>query len=64
MPLKNPKAYDKEWLLNGPIDKPVYFVCKNINADQYREMPQLEEIKEENGFVFFKREITLTDDHP
>ena len=56
MPLKNPKAYDMEWLLSGPIDKPAYFVCKNTKADRYRKMPQLKEIKEKNGFVFFKRE--------
>ena len=55
-PVRNEKSRDREWLLTGDIDKPAYFVCKNTNADRYRKMPQLKEIKEENGFVFFKRE--------
>jgi hypothetical protein len=50
------KNYDNEaWLLNGPIDKPAYFICKINAAAQYRRMPQLEELGSRNGFVFFRR---------
>jgi 4-amino-4-deoxy-L-arabinose transferase-like glycosyltransferase len=51
----NPLSYDEQWLLNGPVDKPTYFVCKIIAAEPYRKMPQLQELYEMNGFVFFKR---------
>jgi 4-amino-4-deoxy-L-arabinose transferase-like glycosyltransferase len=51
----NIKSYDEQWLLNGPVDKPTYFVCRNIDAQDFRYNPNLQLIKEENGFVFFKR---------
>lgn len=54
-PQANPKHYDEAWLLTGNVDKPVYFICKITAAKPYREMPQLMEIGERNGFVFFKR---------
>ena len=56
----NPKSYDVEWLLNGPIDKPAYFVCRIDKAPQYRKMAQLREIKAEYGFVYFVREAAET----
>jgi hypothetical protein len=52
----NPESCDKEWLLQGAIDKPAYFVCRIDAADGYRHMPQLREIKAEYGFVYFMRE--------
>jgi hypothetical protein len=52
----NPKSHDEEWLLNGAIDKPAYFVCRIDLAPRYRKMPQLREIKAEYGFVYFVRE--------
>ncbi len=55
-PPSNPKSYDKEWLLHGDIDKPAYFVARLDRAAPFREMAHLQEIGEENGFVFFKRE--------
>ncbi len=55
MPQSNPDHYSEEWLLNGDVDKPTYFVCKLMIADKYRELPQLEEMGGKNGFVFFKR---------
>lgn len=56
-PVTNPKSYDEQWLLNGDIDKPAYFVCKIIHADEFREKGKgkLIELREENGFVYFKR---------
>jgi 4-amino-4-deoxy-L-arabinose transferase-like glycosyltransferase len=43
------------WLVYGKIDKPAYFICKVMDADKFRALPQLEEIGGSNGFVFFKR---------
>lgn len=45
----------EDWLLNGKVDKPVFFVTKIDRFDEYRNNPNLEYIKEENGFVFLKR---------
>ncbi len=50
-----PKGKDEAWLLAGAIDKPAYFICKITSAENYRNMPTLQEIGERNGFVFFKR---------
>lgn len=54
-PSTNKNYYNEAWLLNGPVDKPTYFICKITTADKYRKMPQLEELGQKNGFVFFKR---------
>ena len=51
----NPKSRDKNWLLFGKIDKPAYFICKNIHAKKYRDMHQLTLLNEQNGFCFFYR---------
>jgi len=51
----NKNYYRKNWLLYGKVDKPTYFISKVSSADEFRKMPQLEEIGEQNGFVFFKR---------
>jgi len=42
-------------LLEGPLDKTAYFSVKNVDAEQYRRHPNLEELYERNGFVFFRR---------
>jgi len=56
MPQKNPLSYDKEWLLNGKIDKPVYFIYKMTRKDEYSRLyPQLLELYEKNGFIFAAR---------
>ncbi len=49
------RTSDENYLLNGPVDKPTFLITKINNADNYRQNPNLEVIKEENGFVFFKR---------
>lgn len=54
-PPANKHYYEKDWLLHGVVDKPTYFISKNISADQYRKLPQLQELGEKDGFVFFKR---------
>jgi 4-amino-4-deoxy-L-arabinose transferase-like glycosyltransferase len=51
-----PQSLDKEWLLNGPIDKPTYFVCKINRAQQVQSTyPHLQELYRKNGFVFWVR---------
>lgn len=57
-PSKKPFLKDSDyenWLLNGNVDKPVFFVTKNDRIEDYRNNPNLEIIKEENGFVFLRR---------
>lgn len=46
---------DENYLLNGPVDKPTFLIARINNADDYRKNPNLEVVKEKNGFVFFKR---------
>jgi len=55
MPHSNPNAYDRNWLIEGPIDKDVYIVTKNYHAEYLRSKPDMEQVGEKNGFVFFKR---------
>lgn len=52
------EAYE-DWLLNGKVDKPVFFVTKFDRYEEYRNHPNLELIKEENGFVFLKRKMVF-----
>lgn len=44
----------REWLLNGNIDKPAYFVTYNKRIKRYEEY-NLIEIGRKNGYVFLKR---------
>jgi len=56
LPQQNPLSYDKEWLLNGPLDKPAYFVYKMTKKDEYSRLyPQLILLYEKNGFIFAAR---------
>ncbi len=50
-----PEASDENWLLNGPVDKPTFLISRIDRAEEYRRNPNLELLKEENGFVFFRR---------
>jgi 4-amino-4-deoxy-L-arabinose transferase-like glycosyltransferase len=47
----------RDWYLNGEIDKPVYFVVKNIHIDDLIDKPGFELLDEKNGFAFFKRVV-------
>lgn len=51
----NQNYYSQDWLLQGNIDKPVFFVCKIQDADYYKSIAPLQEVYSKNGFVFFKR---------
>lgn len=55
LPATNKNYYNQEWLVNGPVDKPTYFVCRVTDSEPWRKNPNLEVIGEKNGFVFFKR---------
>jgi 4-amino-4-deoxy-L-arabinose transferase-like glycosyltransferase len=49
----------EDWLLNGKVDKPVFFVTKFDRYDDYKNHPNLEFIGEESGFIFLKRRSIL-----
>jgi hypothetical protein len=53
----HPKSYDREWLLRGDIDKPVYFVGR-IHQDREYSKPEykLKRLKAEYGFVYYRRD--------
>jgi|WetSurMetagenome_2_1015567.scaffolds.fasta_scaffold00142_1 hypothetical protein len=51
----NPRDYEEDWLLNGPIDKPAWFVCRIDKAWQYRNLRHLKETRAEYGYVYFER---------
>ena len=56
MPQENPLANDNDWLLNGKLDKPAYFVYKMTKKEEYsRIYPQLTLLYEKNGFIFAAR---------
>jgi len=54
-PPTNPNSNNEEWLLNGPVDKPTFFITKVDRAQNYRYNPNLELLSEEYGFVYFRR---------
>jgi 4-amino-4-deoxy-L-arabinose transferase-like glycosyltransferase len=52
----NPESLKLKWLLKGAIDKPAYFVSKNIKEQQIlKNYPKLEVLYRKNGFVFYQR---------
>ena len=58
-PLDNPKSYELEWLLSGPIDKDVYIITKVHKTQLLEPYKELKEIGRKNGFVFYKRNRKL-----
>lgn len=47
----------KEWLLSGPVDRPVFFVVRVTEAKKHEEwFPSFEKLYQKGGFVFYKRE--------
>jgi len=57
------KAREEEWLLKGPIDKDAYFSVKVNRKERFmREYPTAVLLYEKNGYVFFKRNSTTTND--
>jgi hypothetical protein len=55
---RNSREYEEKglpWLMNGEVEKPVYFICKISYVENLRREPNLLQIGQKNGFVFFKR---------
>ncbi len=52
---ENKNHSNKDWLLNGEVDKPVYIVAKITSDDDLKQYLTMEKIGEKNGFVFYKR---------
>lgn len=55
MPGGNIESSNKEWLLNGEIDKPVYIVAKSTSKVLFDKHPDCRFIKQEGGFLFYYR---------
>ena len=55
-PPDDPRVHDREWLLHGDVDRPVYVVCKITTAEETAAIPTLRELYRKNGFVFFVRQ--------
>ncbi len=54
------RCEDFEWLATGPIDKPCYFVVKDIPEDVERlrtEVPEAQVLYRRSGFWFFLRPV-------
>jgi 4-amino-4-deoxy-L-arabinose transferase-like glycosyltransferase len=50
---ENEQSQDLNWLLNGDIDKPVYFILRSKTLARFQESyPWLELLYEKNGFSF------------
>jgi 4-amino-4-deoxy-L-arabinose transferase-like glycosyltransferase len=54
----HPLSHEREWLLRGPIDKPVYFVAKVTQARSFDDPALgLIKLKSEYGFVYYRRDV-------
>ena len=49
------RSYDKQFLLTGDVDRPVYVVTKVHKTKELETNPSLKELYRKNGFVFYKR---------
>ena len=45
----------KEWLLQGHVDRTVYFIAKTDDREGLDNESNLEEIFDKNGFVVYRR---------
>ena len=55
MPGGNVESSNKDWLLNGKIDKPVYMVAKATSKDLFDKHPDCKFIRQVGGFLFYCR---------
>jgi hypothetical protein len=55
MPGGNIESSNKDWLLNGEIDKPVYMVAKSTSKAMFENHPDCKFIRQEGGFLFYYR---------
>jgi hypothetical protein len=54
-PNQRKESDSEDWLVNGLIDKPAYFVVKITNKDYFDSKPDCKFLKQEGGFLFYKR---------
>ncbi|OGU93287.1 MAG: hypothetical protein A2220_15020 [Ignavibacteria bacterium RIFOXYA2_FULL_35_10] len=52
---KIPKEKFEDWLINGNIDKPAYFLCRAKDSRQYLANENLKPLYAKNGFMFLVR---------
>ncbi|HHB78795.1 MAG TPA: glycosyltransferase family 39 protein [Saprospiraceae bacterium] len=57
-PHHNKKAYDTDWLTDGPVDKTTYLVGKITSLNYLKNRPDAKEIYRKNGFIVFVRHPT------
>jgi 4-amino-4-deoxy-L-arabinose transferase-like glycosyltransferase len=55
MPGGNIESSNRDWLLNGEIDKPVYMAAKSTEKEMFEKHPDCKFIKQEGGFLFYYR---------
>jgi len=56
----NSERSNKEWLINGEIDKPVYIVAKSTAKEVFDKRADCRFIKQEGGFLFYLRSPDIT----
>lgn len=54
---KEQKAAWENWLINGDIDKPVFFITRVDKETVLDKKPDIVQIGEKNGFVMYKRNV-------
>jgi 4-amino-4-deoxy-L-arabinose transferase-like glycosyltransferase len=54
-----PKINFEEWLLNGDIDKPAYFLAKSKDLNKWLKYKKMELVETKYGFAIFKREPVI-----
>jgi hypothetical protein len=54
-PNQRKESDSEDWLVNGLIDKPAYFVVKITNKEYFDSKPDCKFLKQEGGFLFYKR---------
>jgi hypothetical protein len=55
-PKRNPKSLDLEWLVNGQVDKPVYFIARVTDVDQVnRWFPHVQVTEHRGPYVIMQR---------
>lgn len=50
-----PNQQFKDWLMNGEIDKPAFFISKIQHEERFASHPNLKVIGRKGGFVFYER---------
>jgi hypothetical protein len=49
------ESSNKDWLLEGAIDKPVYLIAKIKSKEMFEKRRDCQFIKQEGGYLFYKR---------